>query len=206
MGPRQWLSARLRASLSGSVVWFARWRHSPRMQRRAFFAGLALLAAGVVALIVALLPNHADTTATPISNVPAQTVAKDPVAPVDPAAIRIGRRFLLTAVVRKNLDWAYDHVHVYMRGRMTRAQWDTGNIPVIPFDAENAATTGFDPVFHLREEVEFLIVLVPKRHSIYGGTRPLAFYIALRRAGDKPNGRWLVSYFEPDYRPPVLAQ
>ena len=39
---------------------------------------------------------------------------------------------------RKNLDWAYDNVHVDMKGRMTRRQWDRGDIPVIPFDAQNA--------------------------------------------------------------------
>jgi hypothetical protein len=90
---------------------------------------------------------------------------------------------------------------------MSRQQWDKGNIPVIPFDAQNADTTAFIPQFSLREEVEFEIALVPKQHAIYAGTRPLRFYIALRREHDKPNGRWLVSYFEPHWKPPIpLAQ
>lgn len=181
---------------------------SPRNQRRVFFASLGLLAAGIVALIVTVvLPSKSNALNTPISNIPAQTVQNDPPAAVDPESIRIARKFLLTAVVRKNLDWAYDNVHVDLKGRMTRQQWDKGNIPVIPFDAQNAETTAFIPQFSLREEVEFEIALVPKQHAVYAGTRPLRFYIALRREHDKPNGRWLVSYFEPHWKPPIpLAQ
>ena len=58
-------------------------------------------------------------------------------------------------------------------------------------------------MFHLQKEVEFQIALVPKPHAVYAGDRPVQFFIALRRDRDKANGRWLVSYFEPDYKPPV---
>jgi hypothetical protein len=133
-------------------------------------------------------------------------VKKDPTAPIDPIAVEIARKFLLTAVVRKNLDWAYDHVHTDMKGRMSRQEWDRGNIPVVPFDAQNAKTTAFIPVFHLREEAEFVIFLVPKRHATYAGDQPRQFFIALRREHDAPHGRWLVSYFEPDWKPPLLLQ
>ena len=181
-----------------------RLKTSPRMQRRAFFAGLGLLAAGIVALLVTvLLPSKSHALDTPISNVPATKVQNDPVARVDRASIRVGREFLLTAVQRKNLDWAYDNVHVDLKGRMSRRVWDEGNIPVIPYDAQNARTTAFIVQFSLQKEVEFEVFLVPKVHSVYADARPLRFYIALRREHDKPNGRWLVSYFEPDYKPPV---
>ena len=104
---------------------------------------------------------------------------------------------------RKNLDWAYDNVHVDLKGRMSRRVWDEGNIPVIPYDAQNARTTAFIVQFSLQKEVEFEVFLVPKVHSVYADARPLRFYIALRRERDKPNGRWLVSYFEPHWTPPV---
>jgi hypothetical protein len=179
-------------------------KNSPRLQRRAFFGSLALLAAGIVALLVTvLLPSKSHALDTPISNKPADVVKKDPTAPVDPAAIKIARQFLLTAVQRKNLDWAYDHVHVDLKGRMSRQQWDKGDIPVIPYDAQNAKTTAFIPQFSLQREVEFEVALVPKVHAVYAGTRPLRFYIALRRAHDRKNGEWLVSYFEPHWKPPI---
>jgi hypothetical protein len=184
-----------------------RLRNSPRLQRRVFFASLVILAAGIAALLaVVVMPSRQNALDTPISNVPAQQVEKDPVAPVDPTAVAIGRKFLLTAVVRKNLDWAYDNVHSDLKGRMSRSEWDKGDIPVIPFDAQNADTTAFLPIFHLRREVEFLIYLVPKRHAVYAGDRPRQFFIALKREHDSPSGRWLVSYFEPDWKPLILLQ
>lgn len=183
---------------------FEQFRNSPRLQRRVFFASLGLLASGIVALIVVVvLPSKDHALDTPISTIPAQTVANDPNAPVDPAAERVAREFLLTAVQRKNLDWAYDNVHVDLKGRMSRKLWDEGDIPVIPYDAQNAATTAFIPQFSLQKEVEFEVALVPKVHAVYAGTKPLRFYIALRREHDKANGRWLVSYWEPHWKPPI---
>jgi hypothetical protein len=184
---------------------FEQFRNSPRLQRRAFFASLAVLAAGIVALIVVVLLPGSPGVNAPISNVPATHVKADPPAPVDPASERIAREFLLTAVQRKNLDWAYNNVHVDLKGRMSRKVWDEGNIPVIPYDAANAETTAFIVQFSLRTEVEFEVALVPKLHAVYA-SRPLRFYIALRRAQDKPTGRWLVSYFEPHWKPPILTQ
>jgi hypothetical protein len=182
---------------------FEKFRNSPRLQRRVFFASLGLLTAGIVALIVTvLLPSKTNANNTPISTIPADKVINDPVARVDPASIKVARQFLLTAVQRKNLDWAYDNVHVDLKGRMSRAAWDRGNIPVIPYDAQNAETTAFIVQFSLKREVEFEIALIPKVHAVYA-TRPLRFYIALRREHNKVNGRWLVSYFEPHWKPPV---
>jgi hypothetical protein len=190
------------------VVSFQDFKNSPRLQRRAFFISLGVLAAGIVAIIVTVaLPSKTNALDTPISTVPAQMVKNDPVARVDPESIKVARKFLETAVVRKNLDWAYDNVHVDLKGRMSRAQWDKGDIPVIPFDAQNASTTAFLPQFSLQREVEFEVTLVPKVNAVYAGTKPLRFYIALRREHDKRDGRWLVSYFEPHWKPPIpLAQ
>jgi hypothetical protein len=190
------------------VVSFEEFKNSPRLQRRAFFASLAVLAAGIIAVIVTVaLPSKSHALDTPISNKPADVVKQDPPARVDPQAVAIGRKFLQTAVVRKNLGWAYDNVHVDLRGRMSKAQWMKGDIPVIPFDAENANTTAFIPQFSLQREVEFEVTLIPKPHAVFAGKRPLRFYIALRRDHDKAHGRWLVSYFEPHWKPPIpLAQ
>lgn len=160
---------------------------------------LAGVAAGVAALFL-LLPNHG-TTNLPISNQAAQIAKPELRAPRDPASVRIAREFIETAVLRKNLNWAYDHAHPYIKGLMTRAQWDRGTIPVIPFPAENATTAQFIVVYSYQTEVLFDVDLVARPGS---GVRPhLDFYMGLRRAGDKPTGRWLVSYWEPNWRPPV---
>lgn len=185
------------------MVSFEQWKNSPKAQRRFFFASLGVLAAGIVALIVIVILPNKPTKDQPLSNQPAQLAEKDPKAAVDPQAIAIGRKFLLTAVVRRNLNWAYDHVHPYLKGTMSRKQWDTGNIPVVPCDAQNAKTTAFVPFFSLQREVEFQVTMIPKPHAVYCGERVVRFWIALRREGDKADGRWLVSYWEPDWHPPV---
>ena len=49
----------------------------------------------------------------------AQLAPKDAKRPVDPESVKVARGFLLTAVVRKNLNWAYDHVHPSLKGQLT---------------------------------------------------------------------------------------
>jgi hypothetical protein len=154
----------------------------------------------IVAVIIVVVGNH-ETTNAPISNEPAQLAKVDKRVPRDPASVQVAREFVETAVMRKNLNWAYDHVHPYIKGLMTRAQWDKGVIPVIPFPAENAATAEFVVIYSYQTEVLFDVDLVARPGS---NVRPhLDFYMGLRRAGDKPSGRWLVSYWEPNWRPPV---
>jgi hypothetical protein len=182
---------------------FEQWKRSPRAQRRFFLASLGVLAAGVVALIVFVVLPSSPTKNQPLSSRNAQVESKDPKRPVDPQAVAIGRRFLLSAVVRRDLNWAYDHVHPSLKGTMSRAEWNTGAIPVIPCDASNASTTAFIPKFSLQREVEFEVALIPKPNSVYCGTRAVRFYMALQREHDQPNGRWLVSYWEPNFRPSV---
>ena len=187
------------------MISLERWKNSPRAQRRFFLASLGVFAAGVVALIVFVVIGNQPTKDAPVSKRNAQVAKPDPKRPVDPESIRIARHFLLSAVIRKDLDWAYDHAHPDLKGRMTRAQWDTGNIPVIPCDAQNATTTAFVTQFSHQREVEFEVALVPKPHSVYCGTRTVRFYIDLKREHDTATGRWLVSYWEPHSRTPVHA-
>ena len=181
------------------------WKESPRAQRRFFLASLAVLLAGVAAIVAFVVIGNDPTKDAPISTQNAQLAKKDPKRPVDPAAVKVARRFLLSAVIRKDLDWAYDNVSTEIKGSMTRKEWDTGNIPVIPCDAQNSTTAAFVPVFSLQREVEFQIALVPKPHAVYCGDREVRFYIFLQREHDTPTGRWLVSYWEPHYVPPVHA-
>jgi hypothetical protein len=184
---------------------FERWKSSPRAQRRFFLASLGVLVAGVAAVIAFVVIGNEPTKDQPLSNKKAQLAKPDPKRPVDPESIKIARRFLLTAVVRKDLDWAYDHVDTSIKDHLTRAEWDTGNIQVIPCDAQNATTSAFVPMFSYQREVEFEIALVPKPHAVYCGTKAVRFYIALQREHDSPTGRWLVSYWEPHFRPSVHA-
>lgn len=154
----------------------------------------------MVALLIVVLGNH-ETTNAPISRQNAQLEQTEKRVPRDPASVRIAREFIETAVLRTNLNWAYDHVHPYLKGSLTRAQWNRGDIPVIPYPAENVRTAEFLTIYSYQTEVLFDVDLVARPGA---GVRPhLDFYMGLRRAGGKISGRWLVSYWEPNWRPPI---
>lgn len=173
---------------------------SARARRRVRHGVLLVLVAGAIAGLVEVLPSSEHALNTPISTTPAQLVPKETPVPSDPAAKAVARKFIETAVLRKDLDWAYDHVHADMKGRMTRAEWDSGAIPVIPYPAENVATTSFILDFSYRTEALYEVELVARAGT---GIRPMRFFIGLKREGGKPTGRWLVSYWQAHYRPPV---
>jgi hypothetical protein len=177
----------------------ARFR-SPRVRRRLELVVVLAAVIGGGAALIALVPSASHRLNSPISTQPAQLVPKDKPAPPDPAATRLGRKFIETAVLRTDLDWAYDHVSADLKGRMTRAEWDRGTIPVIPYPAMNAATTAFMVDFSFETEALYEVELVAP-----AGThmRPMPFYIGLKREKGRPTGRWLVSYWAPHWRPPV---
>jgi hypothetical protein len=141
----------------------------------------------VALLVTVLLPSKSHALDTPISNRPADVVKQDPTAPVDPVAIKIARQFLPHGCPAQEPGLGVCPTCMSTSGRMSRQQWDKDDIPVIPYDAQNAKTTAFIPQFSLQREVEFEVALVPKVHAVYAGTRPLRFYIALRRAHDRKN-------------------
>lgn len=174
--------------------------HSPRVRRRLALVAALVVVVGGIATVLVLVPNTAHRLNSPISTEPAQLVPKDKPVPPDPATKLLGRKFIETAVLRTDLDWAYDHVSADLKGRMTRAEWDTGTIPVIPYPAMNVPTTAFVVDYSFRTEALYEVELVAKAGT---GIRPMLFYIGLKRAKGRPTGRWLVSYWAPHWRPPV---
>jgi hypothetical protein len=177
---------------------------SPRAQRRILIGSAAIFAAGVIAFVsMVLLRGTSNAFVGTISNKPATLVKKEKKVPPSPAAFKVARTFLETAVLRKNIDASYNLVHVDLKGRMTRKQWDTGNIPVVDYPANNAKTAAFQVDFSYQTEMLLEVNLVAKRGSPSTVRPNLDFFLGLKRAGGKANGRWLVNYWEPHWRPPV---
>src|SRR6185312_7438006 len=52
------------------------------------------------------------------------------------SALRTAQKFIQTAVQRNDVGAAWALVTPHMRGGLTRAQWNTGNIPVVPYPRE----------------------------------------------------------------------
>jgi hypothetical protein len=174
--------------------------NSPKNQKRILIGSILIFVIGAAAFIsIVLLRGTGNAFTAPISTNPAQLVHKDKKVPVSPTALATARKFIETAVLRHDVDAAWPIVHVDLRGRMTRKDWDTGNIPVVDYPANNATTAQFVIDYSYQTSMLAEVDLVAKPGS---GVRPhLDFYIGLK----KKAGKWLVSYWEPHWRPPIPA-
>lgn len=177
---------------------------SPKGQRRFLIVSGAVFVAGLIAFIsVFVLRGTSNAFPDHYSSTLASLAKKEKTVPVDKKALVTAREFMRTAVLRKDLDKAYSLVNADLRGRLTRKQWDTGNIPVIGYPANNIDTASFQVDFSYPTQMLLEVDLVAKQGS---GVRPhLPFFLGLKRAGGKPNGKWLVNYWEAHWRPPVPA-
>lgn len=173
---------------------------SPRNQRRFLWASGGVFLAGIAAFVsLVLMRGTANSFPDTISNQPAKLYHPEKAVPVTKEQISLARKFIETAVARTNLDAAYSIVHPDIRGTMTRAQWDTGNVPVITYEVQNAKTAAFTVDYSYPTSALLEVDLVAKPHT---ETRPhLLFYLGLKRATTR--SPWLVSYWQPHWRPPV---
>ena len=175
---------------------------SPRNQRRLLIGSGVVLVAGIIAFVSAVVLRGTGNAFTDtFSNKPAYVYHAPKHVPLSKDEISVAREFMATAVTRKDLDAAYNIVHPDLKGTLTRKQWDTGNIPVVDYPAENVKTAAFQVEYSYRTSALLQVNLVAKPHA---SVRPeLNFFIGLKRAGGSPTGRWLVSYWEPRWRPPI---
>ena len=177
---------------------------SPRKQRRFLIISSAVFAIGVVAFVsVFLLRGTSNAFPDTISSQPAKLAKAEKTVPVTTEQVTLMRTFIKTAVARKRLAYAYSLVDADLKGTMTLKQWETGNIPVIQYEAENVNTAEFIPIYHLQTQALFNVDLIPVGHT---QKRPeLLFFIGMKRAGGSKTGKWLIDYWQPRWRPPVPA-
>lgn len=175
---------------------------SPRTQRRLFWISGAVLLVGIGAFLgLVVFRGTGNAFTDTFSNKPAQLDHPQKTVPVSKEEITLARRFIETAVQRKNLAEAYGFTHPDLRGGLSREQWEKGAIPVVSYEPANAKTAGFDVDYSYPTQALLEVDLIARPHT---ETRPsLRFIIGLKREGGKPNGRWLVNYWEPNWRPPV---
>ena len=176
--------------------------NSPRRQRQFFILSAVVLVAGIAAFLAMVVFRGTSNAFTDtFSNQPATLNHPEKKVAVSKGQIALARKFIQTAVMRQNLSAAYDMVNADLKGRMTRKQWTTGDIPVIYYEAENVKTAAFQVDYSYETSALLEVDLVAKPHT---ETRPhLLFFIGLKRAGGKKDGRWLVDYWQPHWRPPV---
>jgi hypothetical protein len=153
------------------------------LDRWALWAAVAVLVAGVCAYTATRLVSSGGSSGV-------QTVTQtEQSVPLDPQARAVAKRFVATAVARKNLAEAWSLASPELKQHLTLAQWKTGTIPVTPYPVAKAAAlytvqTSFPDAAVLR---------VTFRPPPASSTPPGDFLITL----DRSSGKWLVSSWVP---------
>jgi hypothetical protein len=176
---------------------------SPRAQRRLIILSGGVLVIGFITFLSVFLLKGTSGIHSPLSDKPAQKAPRLVKAPPSKAALKVAREFVETAPLRKNLDRAYELVAPSLKGGLSRKQFETGNIPVIDYPAGNAKTAAFLVDWSYRTEMMLEVDLVAKRGSGANIRPHLDFYLGLQRVGNKPNGRWRVFTWVPNWHPPI---
>jgi hypothetical protein len=181
---------------------------SPRVSRILFWVGAAVLAAGVVVMIIKLVPGSSGGDAAPSAGfkpvLPAgnpprlQTASGKPVTTfrqLDPSAKLAVREFILTAVARKHLAQSWQYLAPSMKKGYTLKTWVKGDIPVVPYPVWKYDKLSQHQLIQANQReitVDLSLSANPKANQ-----RPLVFRIGLEKAGTGDNSRWLVNYWMP---------
>jgi hypothetical protein len=141
--------------------------------------------------------NTGKSTATPLTNQPAVDVSKVPATvKLAPGAQKVARRFIETAVARKNLPEAYNLVTQQIKQGQSLKSWNTGNIAVIPYPVYAVKYAPMKIDFSYPKEAQIQVALLPKTGS---GAKAQLFIMDLV----KRSGKWLVNSWVPRSSPMV---
>jgi len=174
-------------------------RRTARIRARLFGVAVVAVVVAAVTLAVVLLPSvdppraeDAATTGRPREQA-TEAVAPAPLA-VTPAMHRqlhrMAELFVETSVGRRHPERSWQLVDATLRQGLTRADWKTGNIPVVPYPVEHIAFWRIDEAN--ADHVLMELVLTPKPHT---GLLSKTFLMEARpSAGRQP---WLVTSWTP---------
>lgn len=174
---------------------------SYRLRRRLRLLGIFCVLAGGVASAIVLLPKGHKLRQPKV--VAAPQPAASPAAPrqhvvhrvsaVDRSAmIQTISLFVTTSVARHHPERSWEIVDPKLRQGMTKRQWATGNIPVVPYPAASVDLVRLEGVVGGTAQVE--VFLEPAR-----GTQEVrkTFQIDLGRIPGTPHG-WAVQSWVPE--------
>jgi hypothetical protein len=99
--------------------------------------------------------------------------------------------FVTHAVARRKVEQAYDLTAPSLRGGLTRAQWRSGTIPVVPFPVEQAR---WKLDYTDEDAIGLQVLLMPTAGS---GLRPELFNMELAASGTGAKQKFLVTSWSP---------
>ena len=173
---------------------------SPRRRRRLAWLTVALALAVALAILGVFFPNTSPTRhQAPFTKEPVQTVGPLPKAVAFTAGERkevnaVAGDFIATAVFRQRLGHSYDLVCPEFRQGLSRTDWKTGNIPVVPYPRDAVALMKWKLDYSYRDQVGMHVAFLPKQTAKVGG---MVFAIELKHVCAPNRDRWLVSYWTP---------
>jgi hypothetical protein len=113
-----------------------------------------------------------------------------------PKATQVARKFIETAVARKNLGQAYNLVTNEILQGQSKKDWMKGNIAVVPYPVDAIQYAPMKIDFSYPKEAQIEVALLPKKGAKIQGQ---LFVMDLVKRG----GNWLVNGWVPRSSPPV---
>lgn len=154
-----------------------------------------------MALTTTLFWNTATNKETPISDEAAQVLGPQRKVPVTAEAKKLAEKWILGAVTRDDLVGTFDLTHADIRGSMSRQEWETGAIPVVPYPVDKLFPERWRVTYSFADEALLEVGLIPAETA--ENVRALTFFIGLKKVGTGASAHWVVNYWSPKYRPPV---
>jgi hypothetical protein len=166
--------------------------HKPGWRKALPWVIATLVVAAGIAALIALLPHGSGNSATPLNpNVPATDVSKVPKSvKLDPSAEKVARRFIQTAVARKNMREAYSITGPQLIQGQSLKSFMTGNNAVIPFPVSAVSIAPMKVDYSYKNEALIEVALLTKPKS---GVKSQLFLMQLNRI----HGKWVVNMWEP---------
>ena len=169
---------------------------SPKAQRRLLWIGSFVVAVGVAIAVVVIVGDTGTARPEVIEQEPAVIVNEGPKAPLPREARKVAGEFILTAVNRKNLERGWQLTHPTLREGLTKKEWLTGNIPVVPYPVSATDPAPMSVEESYANSAIMRVALAPEKGS---DVKPQIFFIGVR----KFQGQWLVDYWGPYSTVPV---
>lgn len=178
---------------------------SPRLRRRlAWVAGFVGLA-GLVAILVVVLPVGHPLSGG-VSNEPADVYRQPKPARMTPerraALTDTIDRFVAAAVLRRNPGAAWRLASPQMRAGQTEQEWARGELPVQPYSPDRFALADWQPVYSYVNLVGADVRVMPR-----GGTGGYIQVYSVELVAERRHGRaqWLVDSWYPAKVVPAIG-
>ena len=118
-----------------------------------------------------------------------------PFGKADRAAVEVvAGSFIESAVLRDHVGRSYDLTDRQLTGGMSRAEWNTGNIPVVPFPREQLQLVRWKLDYSFRDRVGLKVAFQPKPKATVGS---MVFNMELHAIGRGKGRHWLVDDWTP---------